>query len=350
MTNTQNVIETNTKPCNNMYVAQTSPALEQLVNVNKKRAVRTGTKEKKDAETGKKFMSTTYQYKNIEIETQKQEELEFNEIFSKLHLLALTRLAEHPEQRVIDFKISDLQELFNVKRRNLNKQVKQAVHDLVGLSITRTDPETDENSKNEPFFDEIVVYSRGVYPSRLNLKQKNLDEKKMYGKDAINLKLGHVYLSFSTDFIAHMATTHQYTLVSPRLFQLKGTAFYAYNALMRNKQINYKKSESRQDTMKIGTLLGWCSNLPTWDEVANGNRNFNDRIVQPLADALEEVNDQIDYVFLNKNHEQVKSIDNLPLGEFLDSYVKVTKWKTLNVLQLSKIKRAKPNKKGKDDK
>ena len=137
MTNTQNVIETNTKPCNNMYVAQTSPALEQLVNVNKKRAVRTGTKEKKDAETGKKFMSTTYQYKNIEIETQKQEELEFNEIFSKLHLLALTRLAEHPEQRVIDFKISDLQELFNVKRRNLNKQVKQAVHDLVGLSIRR---------------------------------------------------------------------------------------------------------------------------------------------------------------------------------------------------------------------
>lgn len=345
MTNQNNVIETSTIPCNKMYVAQTSPALEQLSNVNKKRAVPTGTKTKTDAETGKSYMVKTYQYKNIELETKKQDELELNEICSKVQLLSLVKLAEHPDDRVIDFKIADLQEIFNAKRSNLNRQVNQAVRDLVGLSITRTDPQTDQNSKNEPFFDEIVVYSRGIHPDRARLKIQRQDEKAMYGKDAIDLKLGHVYLVFSTDFIAHIRERHQFTLVSPKLFQLKGTAFYAYNALMRNKQINYKKSESRQNTMRIGTLLEWCSNLPTWDEVAKSNRNFYDRIVKPLADALKEVDDQIDYVFLNKDKKQVKSIDNLPLDEFLDSYVRITNWKTLSVMQLDQVKKIKPAKK-----
>ena len=53
---------------------------------------------------------------------------------------------------------------------------------------------------------------------------------------------------------------------------------------------------------------------------------------------------------MNKNREQVKSINNLPLNEFLNSYIQITNWKTLDVEQLNKIKRLKPKTKGKDNK
>lgn len=357
MTNTQNVIETNTKPCKRMYVAQTSPALDQLNNANKKRITNVKTTIEKDAKTGKDIMTATCQYKNIELEKAQTDQqnnfnFNFNEFISKIDLLAQVRLAKNPVNRVIDFDSLELQELLglpqsNNTRRNLNRWLKDAVDTLVGLSIMRTDIENEKNSKNEPFFDKIVIYSRGVYPNSRNLKRLNRDEKAMHPESAVEFKLGHAYLFFSTDFLDHIEQKHQITLIAPKLFKLTGSAFYIYNALLNNKQINYKNSASRQDTMKIRTLLDRCPVLPTWEEVAQSNRHFYDRIVEPLENALAEINSEVDYVFLNKNREPVKSINNLPLNEFLDSYIKITNWKTLDVEQLNKVKRIKP--KGKDD-
>ena len=358
MTKNNNVIEANTKPCNNMYVAQTSPALNQLNNANKKRLTNVKTTTEKDAKTGKDIMKATCQYKNIKLEkvqTTQQTRFNFNEFVSKIDLLAQVRLAKNPESRVIDFDSLELQELLGLPqsdntRRNLNRWLKDAVDTLVGLSIMRTGTENEKNSKNEPFFDKIVIYSRGVYPNSRNLKRLNRDEKAMHPESTVEFKLGHAYLFFSTDFLDHIKQKHQITLIAPKLFKLTGSAFYVYNALLNNKQINYKNSAIRQDTMKIGTLLDRCPVLPTWNEVANGNRNFYDRIIEPLEAALNEINSEVDYVFLNKNREQVKSINNLPLNEFLNSYIQITNWKTLDVEQLNKIKRLKPKTKGKDNK
>ncbi len=339
-----------------MYVAQTSPALDQLNNANKKRLTNVKTTTEKDVKTGKDIMKATCQYKNIKLEkVQTTQQINFNEFVSKLDLLAQVRLAKNPENRVIDFDSLELQELLGLPqsdntRRNLNRWLKDAVDTLVGLSIMRTDTENEKNLKNEPFFDKIVIYSRGVYPNSRNLKRLNRDEKAMHPESTVEFKLGHAYLFFSTDFLDHIKQKHQITLIAPKLFKLTGSAFYVYNALLNNKQINYKNSAIRQDTMKIGTLLDRCPVLPTWNEVANGNRNFYDRIIEPLEIALNEINSEVDYVFLNKNREQVKSINNLPLSEFLDSYIKITNWKTLDVEKLNKIKRLKPKTKGKDNK
>ena len=61
MTKNNNVIEANTKPCKRMYVAQTSPALNQLNNANKKRLTNVKTTTEKDAKTGKDIMKATCQ-------------------------------------------------------------------------------------------------------------------------------------------------------------------------------------------------------------------------------------------------------------------------------------------------
>lgn len=361
MTNKRNVIETSTKPCKRMYVAQTSPALNQLNNANKKRLINVKTTTEKDAKTGKDIMKSTCQYKNIKLEkkvkSERQSKMNFNEFVSKIDLLAQVKLAQStPVNRIIDFDSLELQELLGLPqndntRRNLNRWLKDAVDTLVGLSIMRTDLENEKNSKNEPFFDEIVIYSRGVYPNSRNLKRLNRDEKAMHPESAVEFKLGHAYLFFSTDFLDHIQQQHQITLIAPKLFKLTGSAFYVYNALLNNKQINYKNSAIRQDTMKIGTLLDRCPVLPTWEEITKSNdRHFYSRIINPLENALNEINSEVDYVFLNKNREPVKSINSLPLNEFLNSYIKITNWKTLNVEQLNKIKRIKPKTKGKDNK
>lgn len=85
----------------------------------------------------------------------------------------------------------------------------------------------------------------------------------------------------------------------------EATSYYILEKILENKRQNAKNHPGRMDRIKVTTLIENCPNLPTYDEVMNGNGNVDDRIIQPLLKGVERLSEAFDYSFVDANGKPV---------------------------------------------
>ncbi|MEN3240243.1 RepB family plasmid replication initiator protein [Fructilactobacillus sanfranciscensis] len=117
------------------------------------------------------------------------------------------------------------------------------------------------------------------------------------------------------------------------------TAWYIFRSLLINKRTNY--SQRRADTMKIKTILSSCRNLPSYEEVMNGNRNVDDRIIQPFFKSVERLSKAFDYTFLTEDGKPFNYEEGIDYDEFIKGSLVITAWKNYPDSWLKPIKEAK---------
>lgn len=124
----------------------------------------------------------------------------------------------------------------------------------------------------------------------------------------------------------------------------EATSWYILRRLLENKRTNY--SQGRADKMKISTLLRNCPNLPTYEEVMDGNRNVDDRIIQPFFKAVEGLSEAFDYTLLTEKGNPFNYKEGITYQDFASGELVITSWKDypdswLQQLKVSKNKHRK---------
>ncbi len=294
-------------------VRPSSTSLAQFDTLHKKSAK----KIKERPARGKIPKSITYRHEDLLVEV--TDSLQFDEITDKVHNLALIKFVQSHNDTIV-ITLAEYMKATGLKdRKTAREQLAHSIHNLVGLKVSRNNLSelSQKQRKYEPFTHDMVIYINGDYTR---------------GKGKI---------IFNPTFTEALENTTSAMIYPKTLFQLKGTAYYLLNALLYNKQVNYRNSESKQNRMKFRSILKRCPNLPTWKDVQKGNRNYGDRIIKPLKKAINELSDEISCSFIDAEGKTQPSIDNLPIDNFLNCDLVVTNWKNLNIEQLNKMKKKK---------
>lgn len=104
----------------------------------------------------------------------------------------------------------------------------------------------------------------------------------------------------------------------------EATAWYILRRLSDNKWQNY--GEARADRMKINTILESCPSLPTYDEVMDGNRNIEDRIINPFLKAVERLSEAFDYTFMDSGGQPFDYIEGISYSKFVGATLVIKQW------------------------
>lgn len=97
----------------------------------------------------------------------------------------------------------------------------------------------------------------------------------------------------------------------------EATSYYILEKILENKRQNAKNHPDRIDRIKVSTLLENCPNLPTYDEVMNGNRNVDDRIIQPFLKGVERLSEAFNYSFVDANGNPVNYENDTSYDSFI---------------------------------
>lgn len=119
----------------------------------------------------------------------------------------------------------------------------------------------------------------------------------------------------------------------------EATSFYIFRRLLENKRMNY--NQGRADRAKISNLLENCPNLPTYEEVMAGNKNVDDRIIQPFFKAVERLSEAFDYAYLTSDGHPFNYVSGLNYGTFANGELVITSWKNYPDSFLNQIGRHK---------
>lgn len=305
-------------------VRPNSYSLYQLDGYNSKKAKKIGGKKAR----GKMPATTVYEHQDLQIEM--EADLFFNEIVDKVHNLALQKQHKTHSSKVY-FDLQEYKELTGLKdSKTAAQQLASGIHNLVGMKVSRTNLDKLDKKKKyyEPFTKDIVLYINGGYGSK-------------------GYKRGKGYLELNPAFVKALDNRTAPMIYPKKQFRLKGTAYNLLGALVYNFQVNYNHGEKRANRVTLGFVLNHCSNLPSWTEVQNSNRNFADRIIKPLDKALHTLKDDVSCSFLLKDGTPCNSIFNLPLEDFLECKIVVNEWKSININQIEKLRTKKSHTKKK---
>lgn len=141
-------------------------------------------------------------------------------------------------------------------------------------------------------------------------------------------KRGKAAITFTPEInmmLAKQAMPMPYPSLLYRLNPWKeATAWHILRRLSDNKWQNY--GESRADRMKIKTILESCPSLPTYEEVMNGNRNVDDRIIGPFLKAVERLSEAFDYTFMDSKGQPFDYIKGVSYDEFIGASLVIKRW------------------------
>lgn len=105
----------------------------------------------------------------------------------------------------------------------------------------------------------------------------------------------------------------------------EATSYYILEKILENKRQNAKNHPERMNRIKVATLLESCRNLPTYDEVMNGNRHVDDRIIQPFFSGVERLSEAFDYSFIDADGQPVNYESETSYNAFIE-WELVVRW------------------------
>ena len=92
-----------------------------------------------------------------------------------------------------------------------------------------------------------------------------------------------------------------------------------------NQQLgNTSRSEAQQPQERPCSPL---QAITTYEEVMAGNRNVDDRIIQPFFKAVERLSEAFDYAYLTSDGHPFNYVAGLNYGTFANGELVITSWK-----------------------
>ena len=98
------------------------------------------------------------------------------------------------------------------------------------------------------------------------------------------------------------------------------STYYFGKYIIQNRRLNENKRG--RDKINIRTLIEKSPNLPTYDEVMNGNRDLTGRIVKKTFEDLDAL-ESLYYEFYTKTGERIDNPDTISYQTFINGYIVV---------------------------
>lgn len=215
--------------------------------------------------------------------------------------------SNHDNNPVVSFTLQDYMEAKGLKSKpSASKSLDKLMHKFVGnLAISYS-----SGNPNNPYnhsFAKVVIFPEGAYKNGVASLSFHPKINKIVTQETMAMPY-HILL----------------LQLNPRK---EATAYYLFRTILENKRMNAKKHPKRMNRIKVPTLLKNCPNLPTYEEVMNGNRNIDDRIIQPFLKGVERLSEAFDYSFMDNegipvNYEKETSYDDFIKWELVINWKK----------------------------
>lgn len=228
--------------------------------------------------------------------------------FQLLDALTVALTERGTKNRTVSLKLSDYMKLRGLKDQKRARE--QVEEDL------------------EILFDAYVSF-KGDSSRGRRKKDAPLDFLDMRILEAKGIKGGYFYATFGELFFNGCFSQ---SLVMPYPAQL-----WAFNnhknpnsyALLRKiaELKNMNLGKANEDIIAVRTLLAVAPEIPTYAEVAKGNRNFTDRIIGPFERDMNACNDTFTWEYI-REHEPLTDEESqaLTYEEFVNLHVRIH-WK-----------------------
>lgn len=293
-------------------IKASSPDLHQLASMrtDKLTPVRTG----EHNEQGSWRTVLTYSYKDLKVKATIAKP-RLNETSAKLLDMLLTKYRE-TSAGTIQLRISDLQKLLNIKdRTSAREQILTAAENISNIFIALTMTKTPRNR----------VFSKRY----MHMFSSEYDK--------------HGKISFYMDnlFKKSLDENSIPMVMVKTIYKYRGTAYYLFDTIIYNYQVNYAKHRERANKVSFNNLLNNIPYLPNYEKVATGNnRHIKDRIITLINKAIEDLKDEFKISIHLASGEEVKSVYNLPYTDFEQlkgCYLQVDKFYTLDTDKVKEL-------------
>lgn len=143
---------------------------------------------------------------------------------------------------------------------------------------------------------------------------------------------GTVHIKFNDDFTRLINNGTMPMPYDELLFELdpkhEATSWYIYKELLANKHMNHP--QKRSNWMYVSTLLKYCRNLPTYDEVMSSDKAITRRIIEPFLKGLERLYTKdekhgINYHILN-DQGNIVDYQHLTYDSFTKCKIVIDEW------------------------
>jgi hypothetical protein len=146
--------------------------------------------------------------------------------------------------------------------------------------------------------------------------------------DSKGIQKGIIYASFGSTFYellkGYPVMPYPTKILSINSKRNPGS-YYLYRKIAEYKNMNVGKVNDG-DIISVKTLLDSNPNILTYEEVANSNRNFTDRIIQPFERDMDNLKDSFKWEYCKSKGEPLSDQEatNMKYDDFVNLNVKIT--------------------------
>lgn len=169
---------------------------------------------------------------------------------------------------------------------------------------------------------------------RFKGKRNKDDEEKYLDMHIIatkgEIEHGIIYTTFNPDFY-NLLKSYPIMAYPKELWKLNNktnsNSFYFGRKISEHRNMNFDKSN--RDLISVRALLEATPNIPTYEEVANSNRHFTDRIITPFERDMDALSNIIQWEYCHSNNAPLSDaeLEHMDYDTFINLLVHIT-WLT----------------------
>lgn len=251
------------------------------------------------------------------------------------------------KQRSVTVDLDEVATVFSIDKRDARKRLNAFYDEMRDLKVKIHWHGKDDKGKPKVYKASVNIFDADV--QEIDLEEKNatvrpedVDEgvqitlyntgtllnynpkRKKEPKNAV--KLGRLTMQFSMDFAKHLS---QASIVrhNPKGYLInrkKYKSAYSLQCTLEN-HAYMNRDKRNAGVIGLGTLLKDCYEIPTYETVTAGNRNYTDRIKKPLLLNIQSLKDADvlrDFKYYTSDKKAISEEDLLSLN--YDDFIKCT--------------------------
>ncbi len=251
------------------------------------------------------------------------------------------------KQRSVTVGLDEVATVFSIDKRDARKRLNAFYEEMRDLKINIHWHGKDDRGKPKEYRASVNIFDADV--QEIDLEEKNatarpedVDEgvqitlyntgtllnynpkRKKEPKNAV--KLGRLTMQFSMDFAKHLsqASVVKHNPKGYLINRKKYKSAYSLQCTLEN-HAYMNRDKRNAGVIGLGTLLKDCYEIPTYETVTAGNRNYTDRIKKPLLLNIQSLKDADvlrDFTYYTADKETISEEDLLSLN--YDDFIKCT--------------------------
>lgn len=251
------------------------------------------------------------------------------------------------KQRSVTVDLDEVATVFSIDKRDARKRLNAFYDEMRDLKVKIHWHGKDEKGKPKVYKASVNIFDADV--QEVDLEEKNatvrpedVDEgvqitlyntgtllnynpkRKKEPKNAV--KLGRLTMQFSMDFARHLsqASVVRHNPKGYLINRKKYKSAYSLQCILEN-HAYMNRDKRNAGVISLGTILKDCYEIPAYETVTAGNRNYTDRIKKPLllsVQALKDADVLRDFKYYTQDKRAISEKALLSLN--YDDFIKCT--------------------------